>query len=181
MNSKIVFDTDCLSSFLCTGSEDILLKLYEDRIIIPDMVFKEFEKLKMSSRMKFIWIKLNKYLYSNEFQLYEIKLNTQTYQEFVRLTTHPYQIGEGEAATIAIVTTVNGYTASNNFKDIQQFIETGYIDNKTTVDILCEAYIAKVRTLEELEKLRIDMIDNWRRKLPNITIKQELKNRKIIE
>lgn len=145
------------------------------------MVFKEFEKLKMSSRMKFIWIKLNKYLDSNEFQLYEIKLNTQTYQEFVRLTTHPYQIGEGEAATIAIVTTVNGYTASNNFKDIQQFIETGYIDNKTTVDILCEAYIAKVRTLEELEKLRIDMIDNWRRKLPNITIKQELKNRKILK
>ena len=47
MNSKIVFDTDCLSSFLCTGSEDILLKLYKDRIIIPDMVFKEFEKLKM--------------------------------------------------------------------------------------------------------------------------------------
>lgn len=62
MNSKIVFDTDCLSSFLCTGSEDILLKLYKHRIIIPDMVFNEFEKLKMSSRMKFIWIKLNKYL-----------------------------------------------------------------------------------------------------------------------
>ena len=34
MNSKIVFDTDCLSSFLCTGSEDILLKLYKDKIFI---------------------------------------------------------------------------------------------------------------------------------------------------
>ncbi len=181
MNSKIVFDTDCLSSFLCTGSEDILLKLYKDRIIIPDMVFKEFEKLKMSSRMKFVWLKLNKYLNSNEFELYEIKLNTTTYQEFVRLTTHPYQIGEGEAATIAIVTTVNGYTASNNFKDIQQFIETGYIDNKTTIDILCEAYVYNIKTLQELENLRVDMKNNWRRKLPNLSLEEELKERGIIK
>ncbi len=41
MTKKLFFDTDCLTSFLWVNQEDLLLRLYPGRIIIPNEVAAE--------------------------------------------------------------------------------------------------------------------------------------------
>ncbi len=42
MTDKLFFDTDCLSSFLWVGREDIVLFRYKHGIVIPQYVYEEF-------------------------------------------------------------------------------------------------------------------------------------------
>ena len=41
MTENIYFDTDCISSFLWVNREDVLIKLYSGRMVIPKPVFDE--------------------------------------------------------------------------------------------------------------------------------------------
>lgn len=41
MTKQLFFDTDCLSSFLWVHREDILLRLYPGKIVLPQQVFNE--------------------------------------------------------------------------------------------------------------------------------------------
>lgn len=41
MTEQLFFDTDCVSSFLWVGRENILLSLYPSMIILPQQVFSE--------------------------------------------------------------------------------------------------------------------------------------------
>ena len=41
MTDRLFFDTDCLSSFLWVGQENLLLQLYQGRIVLPKQVFDE--------------------------------------------------------------------------------------------------------------------------------------------
>lgn len=45
LTNKIIFDTDCLCSFLWVEREDIVITLYEGLIVIPDDVYKEIAKV----------------------------------------------------------------------------------------------------------------------------------------
>lgn len=46
MTDLYFFDTDCLSSFLMTNNEEIILKMYAGRIILPSFVYSEAMKKK---------------------------------------------------------------------------------------------------------------------------------------
>ena len=41
MTEQLFFDTDCLSSFLWVGQEQLLLQLYPGKIVLPKQVFDE--------------------------------------------------------------------------------------------------------------------------------------------
>ena len=43
---KVIFDTDCLSSFLWVNEENIILDLFDGLIVIPDDVYEELSKVK---------------------------------------------------------------------------------------------------------------------------------------
>lgn len=42
MTKKMFFDTDCFSSFLMIGREDIILTKYRGQIVIPQFVYDEY-------------------------------------------------------------------------------------------------------------------------------------------
>ena len=42
MTKKTVFDTNCFSSFLMIGREDIILTKYRGQIVIPQFVYDEY-------------------------------------------------------------------------------------------------------------------------------------------
>ena len=42
---KVIFDTDCLSSFLWVSKEDIFLELFKGLIVIPDEVYEVLSKV----------------------------------------------------------------------------------------------------------------------------------------
>lgn len=41
MTDKLFFDTDCISAFLWVKEENILFKLYPNRVVLPKQVFDE--------------------------------------------------------------------------------------------------------------------------------------------
>ena len=41
MTDKYFFDTDCLSAFLWVRNENILIKLYGGKIVLPEQVYSE--------------------------------------------------------------------------------------------------------------------------------------------
>lgn len=73
-------------------------------------------------------------------------------------------IGHGEAVSLALAKSENGIVASNNLKDISQYIEEYHLDHKTTGDILAEALTNGLITEEEGNVLWANML-NKRRKL----------------
>lgn len=180
MSSKIIFDTDCISSFLWTFSTELLIRLYKGKIVISDIVYEELKKLKSDKVPSYLWENLEKMINNGEIEIYTIAIGEEaTIKEYLRLIENN-QIGKGEAATIAIAKTVKGYTASNNYKDIRRFIDSGEIENISTIDILCEAYVKKLKTIEELEKIKAEMIKR-RRKLPSESMHDILKNRGLLD
>lgn len=60
-------------------------------------------------------------------------------------------------------------TASNNLKDIVSFIATNQIDNITTMDVMCLAYEKRLKTFQELEAMKGQMLAR-KRKLPDLTV-----------
>ena len=41
MIERIFFDTDCLSAFLWVKNENLLVKLYGGKIVLPEQVYRE--------------------------------------------------------------------------------------------------------------------------------------------
>ncbi len=140
----LFFDTDCISSFLWVYREDILLKLYEGRIIIPKQVFNELSNPKVPHIGK----KVNSLLENKDINVKEIMLDTIEYGYYQELTNSPKKglkiIGNGEAATISLVRANNGIIASNNLKDIMEYVKKFKLNHITTGDILIEALKAKL-------------------------------------
>jgi len=168
--SKIICDNDFLSSFLWVGEEQLLTTLFKNRLFVPDAVKVELEVLKNST--------IGSRVYSNEVQILTIKLNSpeeklmeKIKQEFKLKFGKELGAGELEMITLAIHLKASFIinTASNNLKDIVSFIATNQIDNITTMDVMCLAYEKGLKTFQELEAMKGQMLAR-RRKLPNITV-----------
>ena len=41
LTDSLIFDNDCLSAFLWIGNENLLVKLYSGRVVIPKQVYDE--------------------------------------------------------------------------------------------------------------------------------------------
>lgn len=172
MTDLYFFDTDCLSSFLMTNNEEIILKMYAGRIILPSFVYSEAMK-KESLKEKVIGLQEKGYI-----KKYDIMYGTDEYREYIHLVSNNYSekvIGKGEASAIACVKCQGGILASNNFKDVLYYIEKYKLNYTTTSDILLDAYNDKILTLKQANNIWKQMkeIGNY---MPNKTFSDYLKH-----
>ena len=136
MTDQLFFDTDCISAFLWVGRENLLLKLYPGRVILPKQVFDELSH----PSIPHIKTKIEELSASGDVSIREILTSTEEYKLYHELTISPVKgekvIGKGEAAAIALSKVHGGIIASNNLKDIKSYVDKYALNHVTTADIL---------------------------------------------
>lgn len=139
MTDQLFFDTDCISSFLWVKQENLIFQLYPGRIVLPQEVFTELS----NPSIPHIKSKIASLYSTGDISTMKIMTNTEEYNLYHELAIAPQKgqkvIGRGEAAAIALAKVYNGIIASNNLKDISQYISFYKLDHVTTCDILVEA------------------------------------------
>lgn len=177
MTDKYFFDTDCLSAFLWVKNQNLLIKLYGGKIILPEQVYTELSH-PSTPHLKKITDNLKN---DGEISIASIDMDTEAYKIYSKLTTNPDEgfkvIGKGEAAAIALAKTKGGILASNNMRDIKQYVEEYELKHITTGDILVEALDNNYITEDEGNTIWANMIAK-NRKLPNSTFTEFLVSKK---
>ena len=137
MTEPLFLDTDCLSTFLVVGRENLVLQLYAGRIGIPRQVYAELAKV------RFMKDKVDALLKANRVVLYTIDAGTDAGALYLKLTAAPEEgfkvIGSGEAAAIVLSKEYNGILGSNNMRDILPYIRLYHLQHRTSADIMAEA------------------------------------------
>jgi len=167
MTEPLFLDTDCLSTFLVVGRENLILQLYAGRIGIPRQVYAELAKV------RFMKDKVDALLKANRVVLYTIDAGTDAGALYLRLTAAPEEgfkvIGSGEAAAIVLSKEYNGILGSNNMRDILPYIELFGLQYRTSADIMVEAFEQHLINEGQGNVIWRDMIYRNRR-LPTDTI-----------
>ena len=139
MTEPLFFDTDCLSSFLCFDSEDILSQLSPSRIVITKEVYDELSHPGVN-RVKGLKAQLDAMIQRNKTSAEAIMVGTETYSLYKKLINNPEPehsfIGKCEAAPITLAKEYHAILASNNLKDISQYVEEYSLINFKTSDIM---------------------------------------------
>lgn len=139
MTDSLFFDSDCISAFLWVGNENLLVKLFPGRVVIPKPVYDELS----FPGIAHLKARIDTLLSSGQAQLMAIETDTQAYALYYQLTVKPAAgraiIGNGEAASIALAKQNGGTVASNNLKDITSYIREMGLQHITTGDILLQA------------------------------------------
>lgn len=177
MTDKLFFDTDCISSFLWVKEENLLIKLYSGKIILPKPVFNELN----NPCIPHINQKINNLCLNGHVTTKDILMNTDEYELYYKLAISPSNgekiIGKGEAAAIALAKTYNGIIASNNLKDISKYVEKYELEHITTGDILVAALNAGYINEQNGNQIWSNMISR-KRMLPTPTFTDYLKAHK---
>nr|WP_319473614.1 hypothetical protein [uncultured Sphaerochaeta sp.] len=170
MTDPIFFDTDCLSAFFWVRQEHLLQILYPGRLVIPGETYTELSKV---SHLK---AQADGMISRGCLQLENILVASREFTIFSQLTTPQkghVAIGDGEAACIALVITHNGTLASNNMRDVAQYVRQYNLAHITTASILKDAHGQNVITEQQGNDLWKSMLGK-RRKLPNTTFSEYL-------
>ena len=134
------FDTDCLSSFLWTKSEELLPKLYVEKIVIPRPVYIELSRPVISHLKK----RLDILIQEHHLKIQDININSKEFNTYYQMTEEPLVgnkvIGKGEASALALAIHNHGIVASNNLRDILPYVNQYSLKYMTTGDILADAY-----------------------------------------
>ena len=168
MTKLIFFDTDSISAFFWVKREEILLKLYPGRIVLPKEVYNELT----NPRIPHIAGRVKELYHSGKISVRETLVASDEYKLYYELAEKPppgeKRIGRGEAAAIAMAAAYNGIVASNNIKDILPIIQRSGVDHMTTGKILKEAMDHKLITEEEGNEIWTKMRAK-KRQLPSET------------
>jgi len=174
MTKDIYFDTDCLSAFLWVSRQDILEQLYSTRIMIPRQVYDELSNPSIRQLKQ----RLDGMIANNNGSLIEIEVSTQTSNLYMEMINSPKNnhiiIGRGEASALALAKNNSGVVASNNLRDVKDYVNELSILHITSGDIMCEALENTLITEIEGNRIWADMIKR-RRKLPTSTFTSYLK------
>ena len=162
LTDKVFFDTDCLSAFLWSKDQSILPFLFPGKIVIPNQVYRELsfpQTRQLKERVdQMIRVKVAK--------VESIEVGTAEYNLYWKMTKHPDAghkiIDDGEAAAIAMAKERNGILASNNLRDIKDYVDEFGIEHITTGDILKEAYIQKLITESDGNDIWNEMLEKRR-------------------
>lgn len=123
MTDSLFFDTDCISAFLWVRNESLLPQLYPGRIVIPRPVYDELS----NPRIAHLKVRIDALVSAGQAEIVEIIVGTEEYNMFYKLTVEPDKgqklIGKGEAASIALAKENDGIAASNNLRDIGNYVE----------------------------------------------------------
>lgn len=175
MTEQLFLDTDCFSTFLWVGYENLILQLYAGRIGIPQQVYNELK------RVPFLKGKVDALLKVNRITLYQISAGTDPAALYVKLTQKPDKgfkvIGTGEAAAIALTKEHHGILGSNNLSDILPYIRLFHLQYRTSAQIMAEALDCHLISEGQGNSIWRDMILR-NRKMPAATFTEFLKSRK---
>lgn len=153
---------ESISGFIC-----ILPKLFPGRIVIPKEVYDEISHLG-GNRVKGLKAQIDLMIQSNDITIETIMVGTDTYDLYQKLTISPDLghkiIGRGEVACISLAKEKHGILASNNLKDISDYVEEYQLTHMTTGDIMKMALDAGYITEEQGNTIWSNMIAR-RRKL----------------
>ncbi len=174
MTDLIFFDTDCLASFLCVGVENYLVQLYPDRLVLPQKVYDEIE------RVTFLKIAIDRLITNGRFVVNRMVFESPEGELYTKLTSNPdpgYKvIGSGEAAAISLAKYNDGILGSNNMNDILPYIHSYKLKHTTTADILIDAFYKDLITEGKGNVIWKNMV-NRNRKLPETTFSDYLKRK----
>lgn len=178
LTEPLFFDNDCLSAFLWIDNESILAKLYPGRIVIPTQVYNELSHPGLN-HIKKMKAQVDKLFMNGQATLESIMIGSTEYDLFVKLTKNPDPghkiIGDGEAAAIALAKERNGILASNNLKDISDYVQLYNLKHVTTGAILKEAMTAGLINEEQGNTIWKNML-NKKRRLGYKSFSEYLKN-----
>ena len=162
MISNLFFDNDCLSSFLWINKQDIMIKLFSKRIVVPQSVIDEIQ------RVPHIYARLEALIVSGEVLVEDIDTGTDEAKFFDQMTVNPesgyIRIGDGEAAAISMARHRSGIVASNNLRDVTRYVKKYNLELVTTSDILKLALEQNIITQEAGDIIWENMLKK-RRKL----------------
>jgi len=174
MTDQIFFDTDCLSAFLWTAQEYLLIRLYNSKIALPQQVYEELTKV------PFLLKKTNQLLANKNVILISLIVSTPAAELYIKLSRNPdpgYKIiGKGEAAAISLTKYNDGILASNNMSDVRQYIELYKLKYVTTGEIMFEALSKNLINERQGNSIWKDMLAK-QRQLPANTFSEYLKQR----
>ncbi|NLM36966.1 MAG: hypothetical protein GX202_02420 [Firmicutes bacterium] len=164
MTDSLFFDNDCLAAFLWVQREDLLLKLYPGKIVVPQPVYDELSY----PGIAILKARIDYLIFNGQVHVEPINVGSDAYSLYYQLTVQPQGvqpiIGKGEAASIALAKLNKGIVASNNLKDISFYINKFHLKHITTGDILLEALVKGFITEVEGNKIWALMLAK-RRKL----------------
>ncbi len=139
MTKQLFFDNDCVSSFLWVNEENLLLKLYPGRIVLPQEVFDELS----NPSIPHIKRRVTQLITNGYIATQRIFTETEEFDLYYQLAIAPPKgekiIGRGEAAAISLSKVYKGILASNNLKDILRYVHKYNLNHITTGDILVAA------------------------------------------
>jgi predicted nucleic acid-binding protein len=168
LKTPIIFDNDCISSFLWINRTDIINTLFDRQIIIPASVYDEIKKLKRFSNYNYVYYNLETEISNGSFQVEDIGITSPLLNDYMALTsmTNPKRIGKGEAAAIIIARAFDGTLASNNLKDVLPHIKNGQPPLICTEHILFMYYDKNYISPDDGQKMWQEM-KSKRRMLPD--------------
>ena len=171
MTDLYYFDTDCLSAFLWIGGEQLLTRLYPDRIVLPGPVYREL------IRVPFLQERVAELIRQKQIKIVRIPADSAEFSDYVRMTAAPDSglriIGKGEAAAIAMVRHRGGTVCSSNFNDVSEYATRYHFRHIGTAEILLEALhrciISETNGNDIWDRMR-----HRRRRLPGLSFSEYL-------
>lgn len=178
MTEPLFFDTDCISAFLWVDEESILSKLFPGRIIIPKEVYDELSHPGVN-RIKGLKEKVDSMIAGGQARIEMIMVGSETFKLYSKLVNNPDPghkiIGKGEAASISLAKENDGILASNNLKDISDYVQEFNLRHLTTGDIMKIAYDRGFITEAQGNEIWASMISK-RRRLGYLSFSEYLEN-----
>jgi actin-like ATPase involved in cell morphogenesis len=134
--------------------------------------------------ISYLKTRIDSLISANHAKKINVDIGTEIYSLYYQLTEKSVSgkpvIGKGEAAAIALAKTYNGIVASNNLKDISEFIYEFSLEHITTGDILCYAFERGYITEENGNSIWSSMLSR-RRKLGALSFTEYLDKQKITD
>lgn len=128
---RILLDCDVIIHFTKAGKQLMLPKIFPNRFVILDKVKAELDKRKRSI------VALDNFIEWSKIPVIAFPNDRDIIKEYSILKR---DMGDGEAACMAVARHTKDYIASSNLKDIKKYCEDYGIVYLTTMDILLEAF-----------------------------------------
>lgn len=151
--TDVFYDSDCLSCFLAVRECGILQKLFS-KIIVPGVVAHEILKKGTPQHIK---DNFNDLVKLDFVEVRGMEVGSSEHELFNDIKRDYEFMGDGEAAVIALTQENGGVIASNNLRDVKDYVEDYDLNLITTAFILAIAYENHLKTKEELDKIWKDM------------------------
>ena len=166
MTEKLFFDTDCISAFLWVDNESILSKLFPHRTIIAKEVYKELSHPGVN-RVKGLKDQVDKMIQDGDATVKSIIADTDAFDLYIKMTCNPDPhhkiIGKGEAASIVLAKENDGILASNNLRDVSQYVTEYNLKHVTTGEIMKMALERGFLTENQGNTIWAEMLSKKRR------------------